>query len=201
MPQCIIYKKYNNMDGTLFVPYVKTDLEEDNFIYNGPSFDYSSKLDEVANSIVGGQWKNNQGHGNSIGFNAIGAEHKEYSDQIDFYELKCRFFNDKEEDETIEELFKHHKDEDSFMFMFSFDQNNSDEDCLIELKGWISESKKVMNMPEENCTQESKMLLLPKRQFKIKIGKATGFLEECMLFDTNDDKIVIFVKKINFYKE
>ena len=86
------------------------------------------------------------------------------------------------------------------LIAFNHDEvEEKDEDCLIELKSWISESKKVMEMPDELYDESIKINLLPKRQFKIKTETANAYLNNCMFFDLYDGKIAIFVEKITFY--
>jgi hypothetical protein len=188
------------MNGILYVPYINTELDENNFNYNGPELDYLGKLNEIENNIVGGDYYVNHKPNNSIGFNSQNNSNFNYSDQISFYELKCNIFNIDEKEETMDELINFYQAKQSFIIMFSFDYDNTDEECLIELKSWISESKKVMNMPENIYGEETKIGLLPRRQFKLKIGKANAFLEECILYDNYNNKIIIFVKEITFYK-
>jgi len=189
------------MDGILYVPYVNTELEEDSYAYRGNAFDYMSQLNNVGNSIVGGDYYfDHKPAGNTIGFNAdLNKPQGYYSDQILFYELPCKFLDSDEKEEKITKLLDYFKSEESFMLTFSFDHDNTAEDILIELKSWVSESQKVMEMPEDVYSEEMKISLLPRRQFKFKSGKANAFLNECMFFDSYDDKIVIFVKKIIFY--
>lgn len=185
------------MNGILYIPYVNTDLDDSKFDYNGPSFDYISKLNEVGSNIVGGEFYQNHKQNSSIGFNSKNNDF--YTEQISFYELDCSFFDHDENNMTIDKLLSYYQSKESFMFIFSFDHDNSNEECLIELKSWITESNKVNNMPANIYSDEIKIELLPKRQFKLKIGKATALLEECMLFDTQNDKVIIFVKEIKFY--
>lgn len=185
------------MNGILYIPYVNTELDDNKFDYNGPSFDYMSKLNEVESNIIGGEFYQNHRQNNSFGINY--KDNNDYTDQISFYELDCLFFDHDENNMTIDQLLLYYQNKNSFMFIFSFDHDNSNEECLIELKSWITESNKVNNMPSDIYSDEIKIELLPKRQFKIKIGKANALLEECMLFDTQGDKVIIFVKEIKFY--
>lgn len=188
------------MDGILYIPYVNTNLDDDSFDYNGPSFDYVSKLNEVGSNIIGGQYYQNHRPNNSIGFNIYNNKNSSYSDQISFYELNCSFFDSDDNQMTIDKLLSYYKSKENFILIFSFDQDNTDEECLVELKSWISESNKVNNMPSETYSDEIKISLLPRRQFKLKIGKANTYLEECILYNTFNDKVIIFVKEITFYK-
>lgn len=188
------------MDGILYVPYVNTDLEEDSFNYRGNAFDYVSQLDNVGNSIIGADNYFNQQTSNTVGFHAnLNKPQEVQSDQILFYELPCTFMDAEENLQTMDGLLGYFTSEESFMMIFSFDHDGDNEEVLVELKSWVSESKKVMDMPSNIYAEDIKIGLLPRRQFKFKFGKSNAFLEECMFFDSYDDKIVIFVKKIIFY--
>lgn len=191
------------MEGILYIPYISTDLEDTSFNYKGPEIDqynYLSRLDQVGSHIIGGEYYvNHRQSNNTIGFNANINPEGYYSELTSFYELPCKFFNADGNDETIDELLHYYSSKESFMFIFSFDHDNNDEECLIELKSWISESRKVLEMPDDVYGEEMKIGLLPRRQFKLKIGKANAYLEKCIFFDTYEDKVVIFVKEIIFY--
>lgn len=192
------------MEGILYVPYINTDLDDSNFEYKGPQLDtnnYLNILNDVSQNIIGGEYFLNHRNNmpNTVGFNANLKGNGYYSDQVSFYELPCIFFDDDGNDLNIDYLLQYYSSKESFMFTFSFNHDSSDEECLIELKSWISESKKVIEMPTDTYTEEMKIGLLPKRQFKIKIGKANAFLENCIFFDNYEDKVIIFVKEIIFY--
>lgn len=192
------------MEGILYIPYVNTDLDENNFNYGGPQLDtdaYLSRLNNVGNNIIGGEYYiNNRRHmNNTVGFNANINNNSYYSDQVSFYELPCIFFDGDGNNIDIDYLLNAYSSKESFMLAFSFDHENNSEDCLVELKSWVSESKKVIEMPSNVYTEDVKIGLLPKRQFKLKIGKANAFLEDCIFFDTYEDKVIIFVKEIIFY--
>lgn len=191
------------MEGILYIPYIDTDLDSDNFNYGGPQLDentYLNRLNAVGNNIIGGEYYlNHRQHiNNVVGFNA-NIDNNYYSDQVSFYELPCNFFDADGNNMNIDYLLNAYSTKESFMFGFSFDPENNDEDCLIELKSWVSESKKVTEMPSDVYPEDIKIGLLPKRQFKLKIGKANAFLEDCIFFDTYEDKVIIFVKEIIFY--
>jgi hypothetical protein len=190
------------MDGILYIPYVNTDVENDKFDYRGNAFDYISQLDNVGSNIIGADVYDNylqKKPKNSIGFNANLNAQGYYSDQILFYELPVKIMDVDEQPQTIDNLLNYFGTEESFMLIFSFDTENTHSDILEELKSWISESKKVMEMPSDVYAEDIKIGLLPRRQYKLKIGKANAFLNECLFFDSYDNKIVIFVKKIIFY--
>lgn len=189
------------MDGIIYIPYLNTDLDDNKFEYRGDAFNYVDQLDNVGNTIVGADYYfQHQSSSDTIGFNSRINKPKEYySDQILFYELPCKLMDTNENSQTIDNLLEYFKSEESFMLVFSFDHDNTDEDTLVELKSWVSESKKVMEMPGDVYSEDTKILVLPRRQFKLKVGNANAFLEECLFFDNYDDKIVIFVKKIIFY--
>jgi hypothetical protein len=105
-------------------------------------------------------------------------------------------------DENIDNLLNYYKTQESFMFIFSFNVDevgDENEEVLIELKSFISESRKVMELPDDLYSEDVKMATLPRRQFKVKLGDANAYLEECLFYDNYDDKVIIFVKKINFY--
>lgn len=187
------------MDGFLYIPYVNTDLDDSSFNYTGPAFDYLAQLGNVGNNIVGAEYyANHKPTNKTIGYNA-GKVNGYYSDQISFYELPCKFYDADGNIANIEYLLDFYKTKESFMLIFSFDHDNNDEECLIELKSWVSESKKIMSMPQDVYSEEMKIGLLPRRQFKLRTGKANAFLEECIFFDNYEDKIVIFVKEIIFF--
>lgn len=187
------------MDGILYIPYVNTELSEDAFNYNGGDIDYISQLNNVGNNIIGAQNFINKQSSTAGGFYGYHNPQSNSPDQILYYDLSCQLFNASEEVENIENLFNYSKTKESFMLIFSFDHDNSNEDCLIELKSWISESKKVMNMPAP-YTDDLKLELLPRRTFKLDVNNSKSQLVECMFYDSYDDKIVIFVKEIIFYK-
>lgn len=200
------------MNGILHIPYVNTEYDEEKYNYNGREFDYISKLDDVGNTIIGGQSAVgyiSRMSNNSIGFNAnFGNGIQVDEGQILFYQLPCVFMNENGQDISIGELINHFKNKDFFMLSFSFDHENTDEDCLVELKSWVSESKKVMDVPDNYFdrdkqmwvnNEELKMSLYPRRQFKMSIGKVKAFLNECVFFDSNEDKITIYVNEIIFY--
>lgn len=187
------------MEGYIYIPYVNTDLDDEKFNYNGNSFDYISKLNEVENSIVGADYYfTNKPTNNSFRFNA-NINNMDNNDQILYYEIKCEFLNPDETPMKIDNLLNNFKNGESFMLIFSFDYENTEEDVLIELKSWISESKKVMEMPDDVYSEDIKIGLLPKRRFKIKIGKGNAYLNECLYFDNSNDKVTIFVNNIIFY--
>jgi hypothetical protein len=191
------------MDGIIYIPYVNTDLNDDDFNYKGNAFDYITQLNNVGNSIVGADVYDNYLQTrpkNTIGFHAnVDKPDGYYSDQILFYELPCKLMDVDENSMKINNLLDYFTSEENFMMIFSFDHENTNEDILVELKSWVSESKKVMGMPSDVYSEEIKIGLLPKRQFKLKLGKNNAFLNECLFFDNYDDKIVIYVKKIIFY--
>lgn len=186
------------MNGILYIPYVNTELSEDAFDYNGGSIDYISQLNNVGDNIIGAQNFINKQSNTAGGFYGYHNPHNESIDQILHYELECEIFNAvTNASENIETLLEYNTSEDSFMLVFSFDHENTDEDCLIELKSWISESKKVMSMPD-TYGDELKMELLPRRNFKLKINDLNSELTECIFYDNYENKIVIFVKQIIF---
>lgn len=190
------------MNGIICIPYTNTDLNNDKFDYKGNAFDYIEQLNGVANNIIGADtyFQRQENYKNTVGFNSnINKQENYYSDQILYYELPCNLMDSEGNSQTIDNLLNYFASEESFMLIFSFDYDNTDEEILIELKSWISESKKVMDLPDNVYSEEIKIGALPKREFKLKIGKANAFLEECLFFDSYDNKIVLFVKKIIFY--
>lgn len=192
------------MEGFLHVPYINTDFDEGKFDYGG-NIDYVSNLNNVGRNIVGysgfEQYTQNKNrYGNSVGFGNQNINKVEVlSEQLSYYDLPVVLYDIDDNKMSIDCLLDYFKTSDSFMLKFSFDCDNSDEDCLIELKSWVSESNKVMNLPDNEYSEELKMELLPKRTFKFSTEKNKSYLEDCLFFDSYDDKIVMFVKKIIFY--
>lgn len=190
------------MEGILQIPYVNTDFDDNSFEYKG-DYDYLSQLDRAGNNIVGFDGlsdfmenKNNK----SANFGAVNKNNTEtLIDQLLYYDLPVSLFDTDNNIITIDSLLNSYNTEESFMLVFSFDQDNTDEDCLIELKSWLSESKKVNDLPSDKYNEDIKMELLPKRTFKFLSEKSKSILEDCMFFDYYDNKITIFVKKIIFY--
>ena len=190
------------MDGIIYIPYTNTEFGNDDFDYRGNAFDYIEQLNGVANNIIGADnyFKRQETFKNTIGFNSKPNNQEDYSSaQTLYYEVPCKLMDAEEKPQTIDKLLEYFSSEESFMLIFSFDYENTDEETLIEIKSWISESKKVMELPDNVYSKDIKIGALPKREFKIKIGKANAFLEDCLFFDNYNDRIVLFVKKIIFY--
>lgn len=190
------------MDAFIYIPYVNTEFDDDIFEYRGNAFDYVSKLDNAMQSIVGADnYFNNQPKRNkTAGFDSVFNKDIE-DDRISYYQLPCKLFDIDENPIVIGKLLEYYKAKESFMLIFSFDSDdeNISEELLIELKSWISESKKVMDMPDEFYSEDIKIGLLPKRKFKLKALNSNSILDDCTFFDLDGNKIAIFVSKIIFY--
>lgn len=187
------------MDAIIYIPYVDTDLNNHNFDYDDTSFDFTANLNNLSNNIIGGEYyvNNISKYKNTARLNP--NQNTNYSDQISFYELPCNLYDSNECDIDMDYLLNLYKTKESFMLIFSFNPEFENEECLLELKSWVCESKKIMSMPDNIYDNELKISLLPKRNFKLKINKANAYLEECLFFDDYQNKIVIFVKEITFY--
>lgn len=195
------------MNGILYVPYVNTDYEDNNLGFELNSSDYIGQLNNIGQNIIGAnaydEYIQNKQKSNAINFNFNqNSDNEVYSEQIQYYQLSCNFMDINGNDENIDNLLNYFKTQESFILMFSYNPDEveeNNEEVLIELKSWVSESKKVMELPDNLYSEEVKIATLPKREFKIKIGNANAYLEECIFYDNYDGKIVIFVKKIIFY--
>lgn len=189
------------MEGILQIPYVNTDFDDNSFEYKG-EYDYLSQLNRAGNSIVGFDGLNDfmeNKSNKSASFNMVNQNNTEtLMDQLLYYDLPISLFDTDNNGITIDSLLTYYNTEESFMLVFSFDQDTANEDCLVELKSWLSESKKVNDLPDDKYNEDIKMELLPKRTFKLILEKSKSILEDCMFFDFYDDKIAIFVKKIIF---
>lgn len=184
------------MNGILYIPYINTLLDESSFEYNGPDFDYISKLSDVENSIIGDEnYVNNVANSNKTTNSIVNNK----QEQLSYYEFPCKVLDANDNDETIDNLLKYYKNKNCFLLSFLFDQNEINDDCIIELMSWIFESKKVLNMHDNLFdSEEKKLMMLPKRTFKLKINKAISILDNCFLFDTSNNKFTIAVNEINF---
>lgn len=186
------------MNGTLYIPYVNTELDDNVFEYKGNAFDYINELNNAGNNIIGADYYfEHKPKNNTIRFGDINFNNSQY-EQILYYELNCKFMDSDENDLSVITLINYFKTQESFYIIFSFDHDTTDENVLIELKSWISESKKVMDMPNNIYSDDIKMGLLPRRDFKVKSGKINAVLNDCLCFDSYDDKVIIFVGKIIF---
>ena len=179
------------MDGILYIPYVNTFTDDSLFDYNGPDFNYVNNLIEVELNIIGADNFQKNINNHSIGFYSNNKNIPSESDLISFYELKCKFFNVNGGDITIDQLLNEY----IFFISFSFNEDEVDEDCIIELKSWITESKKIIDLPDENYTNEVKIELLPKRTFKLKVRDKKAELINCSFIDIDNGKIIIYVEK------
>lgn len=189
------------MKGLLYIPYINTEYDENSFNYRGNDFDYIDKLNDVGHNIIGANnyydQINHNSHISTIGFNSQNNNNN-IENILSYYELPCLFMNVDEVDLTLNELKNYENLGEGFIFIFKFDYDNVDEDTLIELKGWITESIKVNNLDEDLYDEDTKIELLPKRQFKIKLDKNEAYLNECIFIETNDGSVAIFVNKIKF---
>lgn len=188
------------MDGIIYIPYVNTELDEDVFNYKGTAFDYISELDNVGSNIIGADYYfQDKMDGRTARFNNYYNQNDNYkvnNDPILYYELDCHLMDLDENDLSVINIINLFKSCDSTMLVFSFNEDETNEEVLIELKGWVSESMKIMNMSDNLYSEDIKISLLPKRDFKFKSGKVNAVLNGCLCFDNYDNKITIFVKKI-----
>lgn len=184
------------MQAIFYIPYVNPDLDENVFEYNGNAFDYLDELEKVKNNIIGADYYfENIPQGNSARFNQ-GYISQQENNVIDYYAVECVLLDDEYRDLHFHKLIEYKDSGEGFMLPFLFDHENADENAVIELKGWITESKKVMDMPDELYSEDIKMGLLPKRNFKILANKTMFVLADCLFFDIDEGKIILYVNNI-----
>ncbi len=191
------------MTGVIHIPYIDTDADDEKFNYDGNLFDYIGELDGVATSIIGADnYFNTEREHKTSGFNInLNKTNANHLEQVKYYEIPCVIMDSDEKPFNISTLLSYFKNEESFILIFSFDYDNSTEESLIELKSWMVESTKVMELSEDVYDRNTKMSLLPRRDFIFKSGdKINTTLSDCVYFNTyNNNNIIILVNKIIFY--
>jgi len=189
------------MVGILYVPFIDTDLGENSFNYSNDNLDYLSELQNAQQNIVGGEnYFNSVPDEKTIGFNPF--MYKDQNNNIDyslsFCEVPCRFLDISEKDEDINNLLGYAQNNEPFISIFQINEDEVDEESAIELKGWITESKKVMDLPVNQYSEDIKLQLQPSRDFKIKVDEYEADLINCKLADFYDGKIAVFTEIIKF---
>lgn len=190
------------MQGVLYIPYINTEMSND-FGYEISSNEYLEQLNNVGNNIVGGNFYNMSPQIKSKqNFQTNNNNNNDVT--LDYYEVPCDFLDMMEKHETIDNLLNYYNTKDNFISIFSINEDDEtiEDDAMVEFKGWVVESEKVLNMPDNVYSEDIKYKLQPTRDFKIKIGENNAFamLKECRFVQKIGYKTGILVNEIIFLK-
>lgn len=187
----------------LEIPYNYSFIEDKDFDYNG-EIDYINDLSNAKSNILGYEsYFDNVDNSNekNYKFNQQNHNNINQEDVINYYDIPCNILTEEYQEVDIEYLLNFYKTKESFLLTLIIDENSIDyEEGIIEFKSWVVESLKINNLDEKHYSEEIKMNMLPRRNFIIKTDKNRFELNTSMFIEKEENKIIIFVKEIIFYK-
>lgn len=192
------------MDVVLYIPYVDSEIDESKFNYNGGDFDYLSRLDSVGGSIIGADNYFNQIETprNSVGFysNNKTNSYDDYGGLIKYMKAGVVLLDVNGGRFNYEKLVSLSGSDTAFMLDVAIKPDEIDDEASLELRSWISESNKIISLPDDLYDEAIKISLQPKRDFRFDYSGESFILGNCMFFDFQESIMTIYVNNVKKIK-
>lgn len=188
------------MRAKLYIPYI--DLNPENGFTTNVTFnseqDYINYMNkEYSKSKLTYDDLNNFDVG-SKNYNHQDAKWLQKKEKYNYMDIDISLLDINNEEENIDNLLKYFRTGEMCIEQFFMDNTPKLEDIYDEFKAWMRETEQINNTPK--LTDEQKMRLVPKKDFKLAFGENSyAIFHNCSFAERfSVRRYAVIVEKIEF---